>query len=201
MGAMIELTDPEWAVVEDLFDPTGRRGTSPPTRRPPCSISMPTPPPCPAQRRGVSRVGATASRRPHRGRVVVRALVAAPARRSCRPLRPSPAGPLGGPKRYDATRPLRDGRLLGDRPSDPQPHVLRHLPSRTPPPERPTHPRAAGRGWLAGGARLAPPGAFTVGASHRPSRVRGLRPPASRGRSLRSRSAALDCLCWQRADW
>ena len=26
MGAMIELTDPEWAVVEDLFDPTGRRG-------------------------------------------------------------------------------------------------------------------------------------------------------------------------------
>jgi len=26
MGAMIELTDPEWAVVKDLFDPAGRRG-------------------------------------------------------------------------------------------------------------------------------------------------------------------------------
>ena len=26
MGAMIELTDPEWALVGDLFDPTGRRG-------------------------------------------------------------------------------------------------------------------------------------------------------------------------------
>ena len=26
MGVMIELTDPEWAEVEDLFDPAGRRG-------------------------------------------------------------------------------------------------------------------------------------------------------------------------------
>jgi hypothetical protein len=26
MSAMIELTDPEWAVMEDLADPTGRRG-------------------------------------------------------------------------------------------------------------------------------------------------------------------------------
>ena len=26
MGAMIDLTNPEWAVVEDLFDPVGRRG-------------------------------------------------------------------------------------------------------------------------------------------------------------------------------
>jgi transposase len=25
MGAMIELSDPEWALVGDLFDPTGRR--------------------------------------------------------------------------------------------------------------------------------------------------------------------------------
>jgi transposase len=26
MSAMIELSDPEWALTEDLFDPQGRRG-------------------------------------------------------------------------------------------------------------------------------------------------------------------------------
>ena len=49
-------------------------------------------------------------------------------------------------------------------------------------------------GRLPGGAQLAPPGATTVVASQRLSRVRGLWPPASRTARVRSRSAALDRL-------